>query len=40
MLANAYGYEAYNLDGGYGQWLAAGLRVTGNNLNPTMMKTS
>jgi rhodanese-related sulfurtransferase len=35
MLANAYGYEAYNLDGGYGQWLAAGQKVTGNNVNPT-----
>jgi rhodanese-related sulfurtransferase len=35
MLANAYGYEAYNLDGGYGQWMAAGQKVTGNNVNPT-----
>ena len=35
MLANAYGYEAYNLDGGYGQWLAAGQKITGNNVNPT-----
>jgi rhodanese-related sulfurtransferase len=35
MLANAYGYEVYNLDGGYGQWLAAGQKITGNNVNPT-----
>ncbi|MDY6821154.1 MAG: rhodanese-like domain-containing protein [Deferribacterota bacterium] len=35
MLANAYGYDVYNLDGGLGQWLAAGLTVEGNNLNPT-----